>query len=50
MTPRVLVVEDEENVAYVVATALRLAGFETAETKNGRDALLWSRTARPSTS
>jgi two-component system OmpR family response regulator len=39
MTPRVLVVEDEENVAYVVATALRLAGFETAETKNGRDAL-----------
>jgi two-component system OmpR family response regulator len=39
MTPRVLVVEDEENVAYVVATALRLAGFETAETKNGRDAV-----------
>ena len=29
MTPRILVVEDEENVAYVVATALRLAGFET---------------------
>jgi two-component system, OmpR family, response regulator len=39
MTPRVLVVEDEENVAYVVSTALRLAGFDAVETQNGREAL-----------
>jgi CheY-like chemotaxis protein len=28
MPPRILVVEDEKNVAYVVTTALRLAGFD----------------------
>ncbi len=39
MPPRILVVEDEENVAYVVTTALRLAGFDTVETQNGREAL-----------
>jgi two-component system OmpR family response regulator len=39
MGPRILIVEDEENVAYVVGTALRLAGFEITETSSGRDAL-----------
>ena len=39
MDPRILIVEDEENVAYVIATALRLAGFAISETSSGRDAL-----------
>jgi two-component system OmpR family response regulator len=34
-----LIVEDEENVAYVIGTALRLAGFDISVTANGRDAL-----------
>jgi len=39
MGPRILIVEDEENVAYVISTALRLAGFAISETSSGRDAL-----------
>ncbi len=39
MPARILVVEDETNVAYVVSTALRLAGFDAVETPNGRAAL-----------
>ena len=39
MRPRILVVEDEENVSFVVRTALRLAGYATVETTSGRDAL-----------
>jgi two-component system OmpR family response regulator len=39
MSSRILIVEDEENVAYVICTALRLAGFEIGETSSGRDAL-----------
>jgi two-component system OmpR family response regulator len=39
MPPRILVVEDEKNVAYVVTTALRLAGFDSVGTENGREAL-----------
>ncbi len=39
MPPRILVVEDEKNVAYVVTTALRLAGFDAVGTENGREAL-----------
>ena len=39
MGPRILIVEDEENVTYVIGTALRLAGFEIGETSSGRDAL-----------
>ena len=37
--PRVLVVEDEENIAFLVASALELAGMETAAAATGRDAL-----------
>lgn len=36
---RALVVDDEENVAYVVATALRLDGWETAVAATGRETL-----------
>jgi two-component system OmpR family response regulator len=39
MAPRILIVEDEQNVAYVIDTALRLAGFSTSGTTSGRDAL-----------
>jgi len=49
MRPRVLVVEDEENVAFVVRTALRLAGYTTVETTSGRDALQVSVPKRLST-
>ena len=34
-SPRVLVVDDEENIAYVVSTAFRLAGFEVTTAANG---------------
>jgi two-component system, OmpR family, response regulator len=36
---RVLVVDDEENIAYVVAAALRLAGYDVVTADNGRAAL-----------
>lgn len=36
---RIMVVEDEENVAYVVSTALRLADFEVVECRTARQAL-----------
>ena len=34
-----LVVEDEENVSFVIVAALRLAGFEAVAVPNGRGAL-----------
>jgi two-component system OmpR family response regulator len=34
-----MVVEDEDNVAFVVATALRLAGFDVVEARSGREGL-----------
>ncbi len=34
-----LVVEDEENVSFVIVAALRLAGFEAVAVPNGREAL-----------
>jgi two-component system OmpR family response regulator len=36
---KVLVVEDEENVSFVIAAALNLAGFESVAVPNGREAL-----------
>jgi two-component system OmpR family response regulator len=36
---KVLVVEDEDNIRYVVVAALRLGGFEVEEASAGRDAL-----------
>jgi len=38
-TPRVLVVDDEENITYLVASALRLAGFEATTADTGTTAL-----------
>lgn len=38
-TSKVLVVEDEENVRYVIASALRLSGFAVTELDSGADAL-----------
>jgi two-component system OmpR family response regulator len=37
--PRVLVVDDEENIAFLVESALRLAGMETRAEATGRDAI-----------
>jgi CheY-like chemotaxis protein len=37
--PRVLVVENEEKVAHVVANALTREGYEATETKTGLDAM-----------
>jgi two-component system, OmpR family, response regulator len=44
MPPRILVVEDEENVAFVVTTALRHAGFDTVEALDGREGLRLAQT------
>ncbi|HET6664471.1 MAG TPA: response regulator, partial [Acidimicrobiales bacterium] len=38
-SPRVLVVEDEENVRFVTVAALRQGDFEVHETASGREAL-----------
>jgi two-component system, OmpR family, response regulator len=38
-TPRVLVVEDEENVRFVTVAALRQGDFQVRETDSGREAL-----------
>ncbi len=38
-TPSVLVVDDEENIAYLVASALRLAGMEVTTAASGTQAL-----------
>jgi two-component system OmpR family response regulator len=45
--PRVLVVEDEENVAYVVETALRLNGWETTVAATGHSAQALTRDFDP---
>jgi two-component system OmpR family response regulator len=37
--PRVLVVDDEENIRYLVGSALELAGFDTIVAETGREAL-----------
>jgi two-component system OmpR family response regulator len=47
MSARALVVEDEENVAFLVATALRLADFDVTETQSAREALRRVAEARP---
>jgi two-component system OmpR family response regulator len=44
---RILVVDDEENIAYVVSAALRLNGFEVTTADNGRTALAAARAERP---
>jgi two-component system, OmpR family, response regulator len=39
MTARVLVVDDEENIVFLVESALQLQGYETASASTGRDAI-----------
>lgn len=44
---RVLVVDDEENIAYLVASALRLAGLEPTTAATGADAVAVALRDRP---
>lgn len=37
--PRILVVDDEDNITFLVSKELELAGMETATAATGRDAL-----------
>jgi len=43
----ILVVDDEENISFLVASALRLDGFSTVTAATGRDALACLEEARP---
>ena len=43
----ILIVEDDENVSYVISTALRLSGFSTTETPSGREALEYAASDGP---
>lgn len=45
--PRVLVVDDEENIAYLVTSALRLADLEVSTAATGEEALAACAAARP---
>ena len=45
--PRVLVVDDEENIQFLVGSALELAGFEIAFADNGSEALKIVESFRP---
>ena len=45
--PTVLVVDDEENIAYLVASALRLAELDVATAANGEEALATCTPASP---
>jgi two-component system, OmpR family, response regulator len=47
VTPRVLVVDDEENIRFLVGSALRMAGFETAVAESGREAVHVTESFRP---
>jgi two-component system OmpR family response regulator len=45
--PKVLVVDDEENIRFLVVTALNLAGMDAATAATGREALDLTATWRP---
>ena len=45
--PRVLVVDDEENIRYLLTSALDHAGFEVASARTGREALDGVKAFRP---
>jgi len=47
MTARILVVDDEEPIADLVATTLRYEGFDVATAASGSEALAKARTFRP---
>ena len=46
-TVRVLVVDDEENISYLVASAMRLEGFATTVAATGREAIAAVEDSRP---
>lgn len=46
-TPRILVVDDEENIRFLVGSALRRAGFTIVTAESGRAALDQASTVRP---
>lgn len=46
-SPRILVVDDEENITFLVSRALQLAGMETAVAATGREAIGLATTWRP---
>lgn len=43
----VLVVDDEDNISFLVSSALRLAEIDVVTASNGRDALMLAASARP---
>ncbi|MCA2208656.1 response regulator transcription factor [Nocardia rosealba] len=45
--PRVLVADDEENIAYLVGTGLRMAGCAVEIASTGREALALADSSRP---
>ncbi len=45
--PHILVVDDEENIRFLVASALELAGMDTTTAATGREALAQVARARP---
>jgi two-component system OmpR family response regulator len=45
--PRVLIVDDEENIRFLVGSALQLAGFETQVAETGHEALKMVESFRP---
>ncbi len=45
--PRVLVVDDEDNISFLVESALQLNGIETAKAADGHQALAMVRTFNP---
>ncbi len=46
-TPKVLVVDDEENIRFLLSSALHHSGFEVATADNGREALTELKAFRP---
>lgn len=46
-TPRVLVVDDEENISFLVESALQLDGIETAKAADGHQAMAMVRNFNP---
>lgn len=46
-SPRVLVVDDEENIRFLVRSALELAGFQTVEAETGAQAIELAASWRP---
>lgn len=45
--PRILVVDDEENISFLVESALRLVGMQTQCTATGRDAITAATSFQP---